>query len=326
MSAAEGKFIAKDWDEVRMGFHTSIMVDTSLNSLAQNLDAPDWPLHGKEETPAKYIDLSFEELQLVPGLAAHPERVDHLITILRETLAFDDPFGEMVDQSTALGDRENPLLKNLAKLEIPTSFPIEFSMVSADTKEFCQLEKITTLGEFANFAQSMPPHVIVGGDFRTLLNALAHVNEEALAAILPFRPGSKGLHLPEALGQLVESMPVSERLALFKRLGGRLTAEEQEKAARLDRNELKQVESGLRERAARVIAVFKTELDELTASLKEGGSLERYLVVLEDPVQEALAMELLEPVLREAGAPLGAEAEGAKGGLRGFLARWFKKK
>ena len=326
MSAAEGKFTAKDWDEVRMGFHTSIMVDTSLNSLAQNLDAPDWPLHGKEETPAKYIDLSFEELQLVPGLAAHPERVDHLITILRETLAFDDPFGEMVDQSTALGDRENPLLKNLAKLEIPTSFPIEFSMVSADTKEFCQLEKITTLGEFANFAQSMPPHVIVGGDFRTLLNALAHVNEEALAAILPFRPGSKGLHLPEALGQLVESMPVGERLALFKRLGGRLTAEEQEKAARLDRNELKQVESGLRERAARVIAVFKTELDELTASLKEGGSLERYLVVLEDPVQEALAMELLEPVLREAGAPLGAEAEGAKGGLRGFLARWFKKK
>ena len=326
MSAAEGKFTAKDWDEVRMGFHTSIMVDTSLNSLAQNLDAPDWPLHGKEETPAKYIDLGFEELQLVPGLAAHPERVDHLITILRETLAFDDPFGEMVDQSTALGDRENPLLKNLAKLEIPTSFPIEFSMVSADTKEFCQLEKITTLGEFANFAQSMPPHVIVGGDFRTLLNALAHVNEEALAAILPFRPGSKGLHLPEALGQLVESMPVGERLALFKRLGGRLTAEEQEKAARLDRNELKQVESGLRERAARVIDVFKTELDELTASLKEGGSLERYLVVLEDPVQEALAMELLEPVLREAGAPLGAEAEGAKGGLRGFLARWFKKK
>ena len=119
---------------------------------------------------------------------------------------------------------------------------------------------------------------------------------------------------------------MGERLALFKRLGGRLTAEEQEKAARLERNELKQVEYGQRERADRVVAVFKTELDELTASLKEGGSLERYLVVLEDPVQEALAMELLEPVLREAGAPAGAEAEGAKGGLWGVLARWFKKK
>ncbi|HUJ43957.1 MAG TPA: hypothetical protein VLW52_10155 [Opitutaceae bacterium] len=326
MSTAEGKFSAKDWDEVRMGFHTSIMVDTSLNSLAQNLDAPDWPLHGREETPAKYIDLSFEDLQLVPGLAGRPERIDHLITILRDTLAFDDPFGEMVDQSTAIGDRDNPLLKNLAKLEIPTTFPIEFSMVSVDTKEFCQLEKITTLGEFASFAQSMPPHVIVGGDFRTLLNALSHVNEEALAAILPFRPGSKGLHLPEALGQLVEAMPVGERLALFKRFGGRLTSDEHAKAAHLDKNELRQVENRLRERAKRILDLFRTECDELAASLKEGGSLERYLLVLEDPIQEALAMELLEPALREIGAPLTAGEAGKKGGRWGFLARWFKKK
>jgi hypothetical protein len=325
MSTSEGKFTAKDWDEVRMGFHTSIMVDTSLNSLAQNLDAADWPLHGKEETPAKYIDLTFEELQLVPGLAGHPERIDQLITIFRDTLAFDDPFGEMVDQSTAIGDRENPLLKNLAKLEIPTSFPIEFTMVSADTKEFCQLEKITTLGEFADFAQSMPPHVIVGGDFRTLLNALAHVNEEGLAAILPFRPGSKGLHLPEALGQLVDQVPLGERLTLFKRFGGRLTAEEQAQAARLDKEELKRAEADLRERAKRVLGVFKTELDELTASLKEGGSLERYLVVLEDPVKEALAMELLGPAVREAGVSPAPETEAKKGGLWRFILRWFMK-
>lgn len=325
MSTSEGKLTAKDWDEVRMGFHTSIMVDTSLNSLAQNLDAPDWPLHGKEETPAKYIDLTFEELQLVPGLAGHPERIDQLITIFRDTLAFDDPFGEMVDQSTAIGDRENPLLKNLAKLEIPTSFPIEFTMVSADTKEFCQLEKITTLGEFANFAQSMPPHVIVGGDFRTLLNALAHVNEEALAAILPFRPGSKGLHLPEALGQLVDQVPVGERLTLFKRFGGRLTAEEHAQATRLDKEELKRAEADLRERSKRVLGVFKTELDELMASLKEGGSLERYLVVLEDPVKEALAMELLGPAVHEAGVSPAPETEAKKGGLWRIISRWFKK-
>lgn len=324
MSISEGRLTAKDWDEVRMGFHTSIMVDTSLNSLAQNLDAPDWPLHGKEETPAKYIDLTFEELQLVPGLAGHLERIDQLITIFRDTLAFDEPFGEMVDQSTAIGDRENPLLKNLAKLEIPISFPIEFTMVSADTKEFCQLEKITTLGEFANFAQSMPPHVIVGGDFRTLLNALAHVNEETLAAILPFRPGSKGLHLPEALGQLVDQVPLGERLTLFKRFGGRLTAEEQAQVTRLDKEELKRAEADLRERAKRVISVFKTELDELTASLKEGGSLERYVVVLEDPVKETLAMELLGPAVREAGVSPAPETEAKRGGLWRFISRWFK--
>ena len=201
------KSTAKDWDEVRMGFHTSIMVDTPLNSLAQNLDAPDWPLPGKDETPAKYVDLTFEELQLVPGLNGCPARIDQLIYILRETLGFDDPFGDMVAEDAGAADRENPLLKNLTKLEIPIDFPIEHTTVAAGTKEFCTLEKITTLGEFAKFAQSMPPNVIVGGDFRTLLNALAHVDEEALAGILPFRPGSKGLHLPEALGQLVDALP-----------------------------------------------------------------------------------------------------------------------
>ena len=324
MSSSGGKFTAKDWDEVRMGFHTSIMVDTSLNSLAQNLDAADWPLPGKEETPAKYIDLTFEELQVTPGLAGYPDRIDQLISVLRETLAFDNPFGEMVEQTSVSEEKDNPLLKNLAKLEIPADFPIELTKVSADTKEFCKLEKITTLGEFAAFAQSMPPHVIVGGDFRILLNALAHVNEEALATILPFRAGSKGLHLPEALGQMLDQVPLGERLALFKRFGGRLKPEEETQAARLNKEELKQAEAALREQAARVIDFYKAELGELTVSLKEGGSLERYLVVMEDPNKEALAAELLEPMTGAADAGT-AEAPTKKGGLGGFFSRLFRK-
>ena len=134
MNTSGGKYTAPDWDEARMGFQTSIMVNTSLHSLAQNLDGPDWPLPGKDETPTKYIDLTFEELQLMPGLAGYPDRIDQLIVILRETLAFDNPFGEMIEQTAASADRDNPLLKNLARLDIPTDFPIEFTMVSADTK------------------------------------------------------------------------------------------------------------------------------------------------------------------------------------------------
>lgn len=308
-----------------MGFHTSIMVDTSLSSLAQNLDAPDWPLKGQDETPAKYIDLSFEELQFVPGLNGFPDRVDQLINILRETLAFDNPFGEMVDQTAVASEQDNPLLKNLAKLEIPPDFPIEYAMVSADTKEFCKLEKIATLGEFAHFAQSMPPQVIVGGDFRTLLNALAHVNEEALATILPFRAGSKGLHLAEALGHLVGMLPEGERLALFRRFGGQLKAEEEAKVGRVSRDELRQIESGLRERATRVIGLFKTELGELDALVKEGGSVERYLVVLEDPMIETIVMEVLVPALGGAEAKAPEPEPEKEHGLKGLFSRWFKK-
>jgi hypothetical protein len=123
MSQPTGERTAGDWDKVRMDFHTSIMVDTSLNSLAQNVDAADWTLSGKDETPAKYIDLSFEELQLVPGLMGHPARIDQLIGILEDTIAFDNPFGEMVEQSAVAAAEENPLLKNLSRLEIPPDYP-----------------------------------------------------------------------------------------------------------------------------------------------------------------------------------------------------------
>jgi hypothetical protein len=304
-----------------MGFNTSILVDTSLNSLAQSLDARNWPLPGKEETPAKYIDLTFEELKLMPGLAGHPDRIDQLISILRETLAFDDPFDEMVKQSA---EEDNPLLKNLARLEIPADFPIEFTTVSAETKAFCKNEQITTLGKFAQFAQNMSPQVVVGGDFRSLLNTLAHVNEEAMAAILPFRPGSKGLHLPEALGQLIDTVPYAERLALFKRFGGRLKPGEELQAARLGKEELERVETSLRERVTPVLSFYKTELDELTASLKEGGSLDRYLIVLEDPLKETLAAELLEPLANPASVPVAAPTP-RKRGLFGFFSWLFKK-
>jgi hypothetical protein len=193
---------AKEWDEVRKAFAESIMIDTQLSSLAQNLDGPDWPMKGKDETPAKYVDLTFAEVQEILVLKGQPtERFDQLISILRETLAFDNPFGEMVEQTAESAARDNPLLKNLAKLGIPGDFPVKLTALNADTQEFCRLEKLSTLQEFAVFAQGMSQNVIVGGDFRKLLNALSHVDEAALAEVLPFRRGSKGLHLVEALAQ-----------------------------------------------------------------------------------------------------------------------------
>ena len=324
MSTPTEDHTAKDWDKVRMEFHTSIMVDTSLNSLAQNLDGADWPIQGKDETPAKYIDLDFDELRVLPGLNDHPERIDQLIGILAETLAFDNPFGEMVAQSAAAEAEENPLLKNLARLGIPADFPIEGSLLSADVKSFCELEKITTLSDFANFAQSMPPQVVVGGDFRTLLNALAHVNEDSLATLLPFRVGSKGLHLPEALGQLVDLLPEADRLALLKSYGAKLTDAEENLADGVSRERLGQTEDAVQLRVRRLLDFFSVEVRELPAMVKEHGSLARYLVVLGNPQKEVLVAKLLESVLmprQTAGEPAGPR----KRGWWGTLIGWFGK-
>ncbi|MBI5768843.1 MAG: hypothetical protein HZA93_13680 [Verrucomicrobia bacterium] len=282
------KSTAKDWDEVRSAFATSIMVDTALSSLAQNLDGPDWPIKGKEETPAKYIDLAFDEvIELLQLKGQKPERIDQLIGILKDTLAFDSPFGEMVEQTKAAEERDNPLLKNLAKLGIPQDFPMGLTALEAGTLEFCKLEKLATLGEFAVFAQTMAQSVIVGGDFKKLLNALSHVDEAALAEALPFRRGAKGLHLVEALAQATRSPdPIKH--------------------------------------AQQATGWFKDELAAIERDLAAGGALPRHFIMLNDPATEQKAAALLRPHLT-AKTPAGAPA-GAGEKKPGFFGRLFGRK
>lgn len=267
------KSTAKEWDEARTAFASSIMVDTALSSLAQNLDAPDWPIRGKDETPAKYIDLSLDEVvELLKMKGQSPDRVDQLVSLLKETLAFDSPFGEMVTQTAVASERDNQLLKNLAKLGIPENFPIELTALDAGTLEFCKLEKLVTLSEFAVFAQGMSQNVIVGGDFKRLLNALSHVDEATLAELLPFRRGAKGLHLAEAMAQASRKKNAAAHAEL-------------------------------------ATTWFRDELSEIERDVAAGGALSRHFVRLGDAAVEAKAAELLRPHLR---LPAGAAPEKKK--------------
>ena len=250
---------AKEWDKVRTAFSSSIMVDTAITSLAQNLDVADWPIKGKEETPSAYIDLSYDEAKALLVLKGQkPETIDRLIAILKETLAFDAPFGEMVEQAAAAEARDNPFLKNLARLGIPEGYPIALCGLSPDTQEFCKLEKIETLGQFAIFAEQMSQNVIVGGDFRRLLNALGNVDEAVISEILPFRRGSKGLHLMEALAQATQAPDPAERVAAL-------------------------------------VEYFDPEVKALKADVRMNGNLHRHLVVLGDSAKEETVARLIGP-------------------------------
>ena len=115
---------------------------------------------------------------------------------------------------------------------------------------FASWRSSATLGEFAIFAQSMSQNVIVGGDFRKLLNALSHVDERTLAECVPFRPGTKGLHLIEAFAQATaKTLPAEHAMAAAD--------------------------------------WFKVELEELKASLATGTTLARQLSILGNPPVEA---------------------------------------
>jgi hypothetical protein len=296
------RYSTREWDEIRGAFSVSIMVDTSLLNLSQNLDGPEWPIKDKKETPATYIDLTYSEAHEVlvsKGLAM--ESFDRLMDILKETLAFDNPFGDMVAQAEETAERDNPLLKNMARLEIPETFPIEFTALQENTLEFCTLEKLTTLGQFAVFAQGLSQAVIVGGDFRGLLNALSHVDEAALAKFIPFRPGAKGVHLVEAVALTVRVLPADQRAALGNKAAPSTVATQ--------------------DRVSRLVAYFAEQKTALTAQLASGTALTRILVVLGDPALEALVGSLLQPHLRVAPTVATRDLKPAK--PRGFFARLF---
>ena len=147
------KYNSTEWEEIRKKFRNSIMADTSLVSLAQNLDTKEWPHKGDDEKPSKYIDFSYDELLMLPEIAGSGEKADHLIGILKETLAFDDPFGDMVAQVEETASKENPILKTLARLGIPENFPLVLANFSEGTRVVCATEGIKTIGEFVNLGQ-----------------------------------------------------------------------------------------------------------------------------------------------------------------------------
>jgi hypothetical protein len=282
---SEPTYTEKDWDDVRTAFASSIMVDTQVSSLAQNLDGPVWPVKSKDETPAKYIDLSYEEaLELLALKGQTADKLDLLISILKETLAFDSPFGDMVEQTEAASVRDNPLLKNMARIGVTEEFPISLTALNADTVEFCKLENLKTLGEFAVFAQGMSQNVIIGGDFRKLLNALSNVDEVTLSEILPFRRGSKGLHLIEALGQatrLTNPLPKAKEASVW----------------------------------------FAEEFAQLKKDFSDGTGIERQLGVLGNVELERKVSDLARQLIKP-GSFSRSESEPGKSG---FFKRFFKK-
>jgi hypothetical protein len=320
------KFTPVEWDEIRKKFRHSIMADTSLVSLAQNLDTKEWPHTGEDERPSKYIDFTYDELMMMPEIAGKEANAQHLIGILKETLAFDDPFGDMVAQVEETSAKENPILKTLARLGIPENFPMLLANFSEGTRMVCASEGVKTIGEFANLGQQMSTRVVLGGDFRTALNALTHGDEEGIGHFLPYRKGSSGLHLAEAIGLVAAGLPRSEQLALAKFYGAKLSVSDAPISTKpLTRDQAEKHEAAMRATVVAALDWFTEGKAALLKHLAEGGTFERYFVVLNDVAREAIAVRLASTALKgqiKLNAAAAAPAEKKKGG---FFSRLFGK-
>jgi hypothetical protein len=302
------------------------MTETSLVSLAQNLDMKDWPHSGADEKPTKYIDFTWDELLMLPEIAGKTERAEHLVSILKETLAFDDPFGDMVAQVEVSSSKENPILKTLGRLGIPENFPLQFANLSEGTRAVCSSEGIKTIGEFANLGQQMSTRVVLGGDFRNALNALTHGDEEGIGRFLPYRKASTGLHLAEAIGLVAASIPRADQLALGQFFGAKLAAGDAVVTVKaLNREQAEKFEASMRPNAIAVFEWFKDQKATLLRDLSDSLTLERYFVVLNDAAREAIAVRLANYALQsELAARKGpGSGEPAEPRKRGLFSRLF---
>ena len=192
--------------------------------------------------------------------------------------------------------KENPILKTLSRLGIPHDFPLELAQFSSGTRAVCASEGINTIGEFANLGQQMATRVVLGGDFRNALNALTHGDEEGIGHFLPYRRGTSGLHLAEAIGLIAGTLTRPEQLAYGKFLGAKLStadvatpAATQEQAAAL--------EASLRAKTLLAFGWFKDQRAELLKKLMDGTTLERFFLLINDPAREAIAIRLASTVM-----------------------------
>lgn len=201
-----------EWDDLRHAFSRSLLANTSLAALAENIDGCVWPVRGDQETPAAYLDLSHAEA--LARLTRHglpPAQLDTLADILRGTLAFDESFGEMVDVAGKAEADLDPVARNLERLGIPPDFPIALCQFKSTTFDFCQREKIVVIADFLAFARTTTSQVIVASEFRDLLNAVSHIDERTIARHLPFRPKFTGLHFIEGLALIVRGLREDQR-------------------------------------------------------------------------------------------------------------------
>jgi hypothetical protein len=333
LSSGASEELRLAWEKVRLAFKSSIMVNTALSSLAQNLDGPDWPVSGAGETPAKYLNLSYDELISTPELAGNTRRVELLITILKETQAFDDPFGEMVSDTVETANRDNPVLKNMAKLGIPEDFPLSLVALLPETRDYCNLENLVTLRDFALFAQNLSQTVVVSGDFRAFLNSLSHIDEATLTLYMPFRPGEKGMHLIEGVALTVRAQSDEVQAALAQRFGARLGTGDLDTAAHASSLETAATEQMLTQQTAVYIEYFQADLAALQQQVDDGVPLARLTAVLKNPILETVVTGLLKPYVRQLSSseparttapPLEDDAPRRKKGLFARLGRFFK--
>lgn len=280
VSPLELRTTPEAWDLLRTEFQRSLLVETSLPSLAENIDGCVWPISGPDETPGAYIDLNHEEL--IAKLKAQGQSaklLDNLADILRGTIAFDESFGDMAGIASKAEAETDPVKRNLERLDISEEFPVRLCNFTPGMQEFCVREGIVNLGQFLSFTRGASRQVFISGEFKELLNAVSYVDEAVIARYLPYRGKTPGLYLVEGLAFIARSLSVEQRAQIVKRpenLPPMALVKAQEYAA-----------------------YFEEQLDGMRAAISAGTPLNRMAAPLDDLALEPATAAILGVLVRK---------------------------
>ena len=285
------KYSEAEWAYLRERFADSVLKEVEIAKLGQNVGLS-WPFRGTDETPAKYVGLGFEELASVPGLVGKRSRVRRLMDILRETLAFDDPFSEMVDTVEAGQEIDHTFENALHKLGIPLDFPVERMHFLPETRGRLREWGATTVIEAVQAGCQTETEEAAADDLKRFVNSLAQEDGASVAAFLPYRRGASGLHFIEKIGLVAADLDAAARLELLRQAGRPLTEQE---AAVLEESGSLHADATLKAAMEEINASvewFPEDAKALAQAFAEETAPERRFIVLNDPEVEAVAVEL----------------------------------
>lgn len=285
------KYSPAEWDHLRERFAGSALNKTEIAILGQNAGIA-WPFKGKGETPEKYIQYDFEELKSVPGLVGKKSRVRKLMDILRETLAFDDPFSDLAHSLEAESEEDLTFERILNKYNIDPDFPSHLLHFSPEVESLIKREKIETLVELVHYGQKTAPSDIEAKDLKDFLNGLAHKDEKGIANHIPFRPNVWGLHLIEAIGLIAERLPEQAQAHLLSLAGVPLSRQDQAVLETLDREAAEASLATAQGRVAQAKDWFKEESSDLEQAFEREGGPERLFIAINNPNRERLGLAL----------------------------------
>lgn len=284
------KYSNEEWEHFRKRFSDSILKTTEIAELGRSVGIS-WPFKGSGETPERYIQFSFEELQSVPGLIGKKKRVNDLMDVLREILAFDDPFSSMMDTVEKKNDTIHIYEDILKKLEIPLNYPVSLMSFSPETKELLYSKGLKTLIEAVNFASRSSAKSETEKDLYSFINSLALINEATIRKHLPLRVGNSGLYLPEAIGLLVRDMDKSIRIELLNLAGIPLT-ESESSIETMDPQSLEPLLKVASVRFNEICSWFGEQTQELKQLCNSHESVERYFIHINDAQVERASIAL----------------------------------